>query len=170
MDHGASRKGKRGRISKLAEPVKKVHREIISRCAFSWTRLSENKLWEELKKRGLSFSTRTAHEHLKLLEKRRKKASLKPTLSEQSKTLRVKCALAQVSRSHGRGKLRFKGSKRAIMVDESWLYLTSDAVTAMLIEEMDALIHPKAQRKSHMEKTMLLAALGQPQRVIWKGE
>ena len=31
MDHGASRKGKRGRISKLAEPVKRAH---ISRDYF----------------------------------------------------------------------------------------------------------------------------------------
>ena len=82
----------------------------------------------------------------------------------------MKCALAQVNRSHGRSKLRFKDDKRAIMVDESWLRLTSDAVAVMLIEEMDALIHPKAQHKSHIEKTTSLAALGQPQKVIWRGE
>ena len=44
MDHSACRKGKRGRISKLTEPVKEVYRDIISRYAFSWTRLSEAKL------------------------------------------------------------------------------------------------------------------------------
>ena len=69
MDHSASRKGKRGRISKLTEQVKEVYREIISRYAFSWTRLSEAKLWEELKKNGLNFSMSTVHEHLKLLKK-----------------------------------------------------------------------------------------------------
>ena len=34
MDHGASRKGKCGRMSKLTEQVKVVYREIISRYAF----------------------------------------------------------------------------------------------------------------------------------------
>ena len=56
------------------------------------------------------------------------------------------------------------------MVDESWFYLTSDAITVLLIEDMDALIRPKVQHKSHIEKIMSLAALGQPQKVIWKGE
>ena len=170
MDHSACRKGKCGRISKLTEPVKEVYRDIISRYAFSWTRLSEAKLWEELKKKGLNFSTSTVHEHLKLLEKRYKKVYLKPILSEQNKILRMRYALAQVNRSHGRSKLRFKDNKRTIMVDESWFYLTSDAVTVMLIEEMDVLIHPKVQHKSHIEKIMFLAVLGQPQKVIWKGE
>ena len=56
MDHGAARKGKCGRISKLTEEVKTVYREIISRYAFSWTYLSEAKLWEELGKKGFKFS------------------------------------------------------------------------------------------------------------------
>ena len=72
LDYSACRKGKCGRISKLTEPVKEVYRDIISRYAFSWTRLSEAKLWEELKKKGLNFSTSAVHEHLKLLEKRYK--------------------------------------------------------------------------------------------------
>ena len=45
MDHSACRKGKCGRISKLTEPVKEVYREIISRYAFSWTRLSCSSRW-----------------------------------------------------------------------------------------------------------------------------
>ena len=56
------------------------------------------------------------------------------------------------------------------MVDESWFYLTSDAITVMLIEDMDVLIHPKVHHKSHIEKIMFLAVLGQPQKVILKGE
>ena len=82
---------------------------------------------------------------------------------KQNKMLRMKYALAQVNRSHGRSKLRFKDNKRTIMVDESWFHLTSDAVTVMLIEDMDVLIHPKVQHKSHIEKIMFLAVLGQPQ-------
>ena len=57
-----------------------------------------------------------------------------------------------------------------IMVDESWFYLTSDAITVMLIEDMGVLVHPKVHHKSHIEKIMFLAVLGQPQKVIWKGE
>ena len=89
-------------------------------------------------------------------------------LTEHNKTLRMKYALAQIDRSHGRKRIRFKDNKRTIMVDESWFYLTSDAVTVLLIEDMDALIHPKVQRKFHIEKIMFLAVLGQ--KVIWKGE
>ena len=37
------------------------------------------------------------------------------------------------------------------MVDESWFYLTSDAITVLLIEDMDVLIRPKVQHKSHIE-------------------
>ena len=91
-------------------------------------------------------------------------------LTERNKTLRMKYALAQIDRSHGRKRIRFKDNKRTIMVDESWFYLTSDAVTVLLIEDMDVLIHPKVQHKSHIEKIMFLAVLGQPQKVIWKGE
>ncbi len=64
-------------------------------------------------------------------------------LTERNKTLRMKYALAQIDRSHGRKRIRFKDNKRTIMVDESWFYLTSDAVTVLLIEDMDVLIHPK---------------------------
>ena len=98
----------------------------------------------------------------------RKKVYLKPILSEQNKILRMKCALAQIDRSHERKRIRFKDNKRTIMVDESWFYLTSDAITVLLIEDMDVLIHPKVQHKFHIEKIMFLAALGQ--KVIWKGE
>ena len=110
------------------------------------------------------------HEHLVLLQRRHKKIYLKPILTEQNNILRIKYALAQIDRSHGRGRLRFKENKRAIMVDESWFYLTSDAVTVMLIEDMDVLIHPKVHHKAHIEKIMFLAVLGQPQKVIWKGK
>ena len=37
-----------------------------------------------------------------------------------------------------------------IMVDESWFYLTSDAITVMLIEDIDVLVHPKVHHKSHI--------------------
>ena len=79
-------------------------------------------------------------------------------------------AFSQIDRSHGRIRFQFKDNKTAIMVDESWFYLTSDAITVMLIEDMDVLIHPKVHHKSHIEKIMFLAVLGQPQKVIWKGE
>ena len=118
----------------------------------------------------MNFSTSTFHEYLKLLKNRYKKVYLKPILSEQNKILRMKYALAQIDRSHGRSKLCFKDNKRTIVVDESWFYLTSDAITVMLIEEMGVLIHPKVQHKSHVEKIMFLAVLGQPQKVIWKGK
>ena len=170
MDHGAARNGKCGRISKLTEEAKTVCREVTSRCAFSWTYLSEAKLWEELGKKGFKFSASTVHEHLKQLKKRYKKVYLKPILTEQNKILRMKYALAQIDRSHGRSKLRFKDNKRTIMVDESWFYLTSDAITVMLIEDMDVLISPKVQHKSHIEKIMFFAVLGQPQKVFWGGE
>ena len=49
------------------------------------------------------------------------------------------------------------------MVDESWFYLTSDAITVLLIEDMDVLIHPKVQHKSHIEKIMFLAEVDQAQ-------
>ena len=75
---------------------------------------------------------------------------LKPILTEQNKTLRMKYAFAQIDRSHGRKRFQFKDNKRAIMVDESWFYLTSDAITVMLIEDMDVLIHPKVHHKSHI--------------------
>ena len=56
------------------------------------------------------------------------------------------------------------------MVDESWFYVTSDAITVMIIEDMDVFIDPKVHYKAHIEKIMFLAVLGQPQKVIWKGE
>ena len=62
----------------------------------------------------------------------------------------MKYALAQIDRSHGRKGIQFKDDKRAIMVNESWLYLTSDAITASLIEDMDVLIRPKVHHKSHI--------------------
>jgi hypothetical protein len=111
MDHGAARRGNCGRISKLTEPVKVAYREIFSRYAYSWTCLSEAKLWEELGKKGYTFSTRTIHEHLKLLKKRYKKVYLKPILTEQNKILRMKYALDQIDRSHGKRQLRFKDNK-----------------------------------------------------------
>ena len=52
-----------------------------------------------------------------------KKVYLKPILTEQNKILRMKYALAQIDRSHGRKRIRFKDNKRTIMVDESWFYL-----------------------------------------------
>ena len=55
------------------------------------------------------------------------------------------------------------------MVDEEWLYLTSDAM-ATLIEDVDVFIYPKARRKAHVEKITSLSALGQPQKVIKRGE
>ena len=167
---GSCREGKCGRKSKLTDEVKEAYREIVSRFAYSWTYLSEATLQEELRKKGLNFSAGTVHNHLLLLRKRNKKVYLKPMLTEHNKTLRMKYALAQIDRSHGRKRIRFKDNKRTIMVDESWFYLTSDAVTALLIEDMDVLIHPKVQHKSHIEKIMFLAVLGQPQKVIWKGE
>ena len=170
MNLGACREGKCGRKSKLTDEVKEVYREIVSRFAYSWTYLSEATLQEELKKKGLNFSAGTVHNHLLLLRKRNKKVYLKPMLTERNKTLRMKYALAQIDRSHERKRIRFKDNKRTIMVDESWFYLTSDAVTVLLIEDMDVLIHPKVQHKSHIEKIMFLAVLGQPQKVIWKGE
>jgi hypothetical protein len=60
----------------------------------------------------------------------------------------MKYSLSQIDRSHGRSNLRFKDNKRTIMVDESWFYPTSDAITVMLIEDMDVLISPKVQHNS----------------------
>ncbi len=51
-------------------------------------------------------------------------------------------------------------------VDESWFYLASDAITVMLIKDMEVL----NKRKSHIEKIMFLPVLGQPQKVLWNGE
>ena len=90
------------------------------------------------------------HEHLKLLQKRHKEVYLKTILTEQNKILRIKYALSQINRSHGRKKLRIEDNKCTIIVDERWFYLTSDAITVILIEDMDVLIHPKGHRKSHL--------------------
>ena len=75
--------------------------------------------------------------------------------------MRATYALAQIDRSHGGGRLQLKDDERAVVVDEEWLYLTSDAM-ATLIEDVDVFIYPKARRKAHVEKITSLSALGQP--------
>ena len=156
MDRGARREGERGRRSKLADQAKEARREVASRLAYSWTRLSEARLWEESKKRGLSLSLSAAYERLALSQRASERVYLKPTLAEQTKALRARRSLAQVDRSRGRGELRLKGDKRV--------------VAATLIEGVSALARPKVRCKPRVESATRLATLAQPQKAAWRGE
>ena len=76
----------------------------------------------------------------------------------------------RIDKSHGRDRLLFKLDKNSFHVDESWFYLSQTKFKALLIEDMDVLIAPKAQHKSHMSKAMLLSVIGAPQVVEYEGK
>ena len=116
---------------------------------------------------GYSFSSRTIHEHLKLLKKRYKTVKLKPLLTHENKKKRARYALDKVDKRHGREMYNFFASMGIVMVDESWLYLTKDSTRVMLIEGMDVLASPKVHHKDHTEK--ILSTVARPRKVMWQG-
>ena len=61
-------------------------------------------------------------------------------------------------------------SENMFHVDESWFYITKESFKVLLIEEMDVLIAPQTQHKSHMQKVMLLSVIGVPQVVEYEGK
>ena len=55
-------------------------------------------------------------------------------------------------------------------VDESWFYITKESFKVLLVEEMDVLIAPQTQHKSHIQKVMFLSVIGVPQVVEYEGK
>ena len=62
--------------------------------------------------------------------------------------------------AHGRHILKFRDHMDTIMVDESWMYLMRNNNKLLLVEDIDILIAPQVQHKSHIEKIMFLAVVG----------
>ena len=76
----------------------------------------------------------------------------------------------RIDKSHGRDRLRFKLDKNSFHVDESWFYVSQTKFKVLLIEDMDVLIAPKVQHKSHISKVMFLSVIGVPQVVEREGK
>ena len=168
-DFSLNRKGRRGRPT-LPTDAKDSHRKTIERYAYAWKRLSRIKLRSELRNEGYSLGLNAIHRRLQTMKSRRKAIEAKPMLSAANKKQRAQYCMDRVDKSHGRDRLRFKLDKNSLHFDESWFYVSQTKFKALLIEDMDVLIAPKAQHKSHMSKAMLLSVIGAPQVVEYEGK
>ena len=65
-----------------------------------------------------------------------------------------------VDEPRGRDRARLRLDKSSSRVDESWLYATHGKLKAPLIEDVDALVAPKARRKRHASKATLSSVVG----------
>jgi hypothetical protein len=166
IDLNSKMKGVVGRKSKLTEALKDVYRDIIKEYAYTWRRLTHRVLRSKLSDAGFDFPLSTVQAHLKVLKARHKVVKLKPLLTDTHKENRLRFVMDQVDRRHvGRGhELKFRDHFDTIMVDESWMYLMRNDNKLLLVEDIDVLIAPQVQHKSHIEKIMFLAVVGRPQR------
>ena len=90
-------------------------------------------------------------------------------LSRANKRQRARRCMDGVDKSHGRDRLQLRLNKSSLHVDESWLCVTQDELKASLIEDVDALVAPKAKRKSHISKATFLSVIGAPQALEREG-
>jgi len=162
----SKKKGNVGRPSKLTEEIKDIYRAIIAEFAHRWSRLTHRMLLQKLEEQGCHFVLSTVQEHLKKLKAYHKVVKLKPLLTDTHKENRCRFVMDQVDRktAHGRHILKFRDHYDKVMVDESWMFLCRNNNKLLLCDEIDVLIAPQVQHKSHIEKIMILAVVARPQR------
>ena len=171
VDLSPNLRGKCGAKTKLTPTLQEGYRKVIERYAYSWRYLTRRELQRELfKETGQHVSLGGIQIHLKKMNVRTKTIKIKPILTEENKKKRVRYCLDLVDKSHGRDRLEFKLEKNMFHVDESRFYITKESFKALLIEEMDVLIAPQTQHKSHIQKVMFLSVIGVPQVVEYEGK
>ena len=171
VDLSSNRSGRYGGKSKLTSTLQEGYRKVIERYAHSWRYLTRRELQRELLKATDQYiSLGGIQIRLKRMKVRTKTIKTKPILTEESKKRRIRYCLDNIDRTQGTNKLKFKLEKNMFHADGSWFYITEESFKVLLIEEMDVLIAPTTQYKSHIQEVMFLSVIEFPQVVEYEGK
>jgi len=97
----SKKKGRCGRPSKLTPELRAMYLQIGQEYADLWLRLTVRLFQSELETRGEHLSVSTISQHMKQLKMKETNLRIKPALTPDHKTARMRFILNQANREHG---------------------------------------------------------------------
>ena len=70
--------------------------------------------------------------------------------------------MVDVRRGGAHRNLKFKDHFDTVHIDECWFYFMSNDGKVLLVDDIDVLVLPQCQHKSHIEKIMFITAMARP--------
>jgi hypothetical protein len=111
---------------------------------------------------GTDFSYSSLEKYMKLIGKRTRVSSIKPTLKDSHKIRRLDWILHKLELNEDNN-WQFKDEKHVIDVDEKWFFVDRETRNIRQLEGEERHNDENTQHKGHIEKVLFAAAVGCPQ-------